>query len=67
MRLDDAGAAAVARISRRVAGTQTPLAVVVDDVVLTAPLVQEPITGGLVQIAGDFDEPYARRLADSLD
>ena len=67
VQLDDAGTETFARISRKVAGTQTPLAVVVDDVVLTAPLVQEPITGGLVQIAGDFDESFARRLADSLD
>lgn len=67
LRLDPAGTETFARISRRLAGTQTQLAVVVGDVVLTAPLVQQPITGGLVQISGDFAESFARRLAVDLD
>ena len=67
LRLDPAGTETFAQISRRLAGTQTQLAVVVGDVVLTAPLVQQPITGGLVQISGDFEESFARRLAVDLD
>ena len=64
--LDDRGTAVFARLTRRLAGTGTPLALVVDGAVVTAPAIESVIRSGLVQVSGDFDEPAARRLARGL-
>lgn len=42
------------------------LAIVVDGVVVSAPMVQEPITGGSVQVSGDLTEAEARALAEGI-
>lgn len=44
------------------------IAIVLDGVVISAPVVQEPVfTGGTVQISGDFAEEEARDLAKILE
>ncbi len=44
------------------------VAIVLDGVVISAPVVQEPVfTGGTVQISGDFTEDEARDLAKILE
>jgi preprotein translocase subunit SecD len=44
------------------------VAIVLDGVVISAPVVQEPVfTGGTVQISGDFTEEEARDLAKILE
>jgi preprotein translocase subunit SecD len=43
------------------------LAITVDNVVLMAPKVQEAVTGGELQINGDFTAEEAQRLAATLD
>lgn len=43
------------------------VAVVLDDVVLSAPRINEPITGGNVQITGDFSLEEATSLASALE
>jgi len=44
------------------------VAIVLDGVVISAPVVQEPVfTGGTVQISGDFTEQEARDLAKILE
>ena len=67
LQLDDRGAVTFARITRRLAGTSTQLAVVVGTEVVTAPTVAQPITDGLVAISGDFGRGQAQRIAELLD
>lgn len=43
-----------------------PFAIVLDDVVLSAPVIREPILGGSGQISGNFTVEDARRLAVQL-
>lgn len=67
--LTDAGRDRLAAATRRVASLPAPrnqLAVVVDGVVLAAPRVAEAITGGSLQITGDFDHARAADLAGRL-
>ncbi|MBB2914995.1 preprotein translocase subunit SecD [Streptosporangium becharense] len=42
------------------------VAVVLDGVVISAPAIQEPITGGRAQITGGFTQPEADELANQL-
>ncbi len=67
VQLDDPGALTFARITRRLVGSNTQLAVVVGTEVVTAPTVAQPITDGLVAISGDFGRGQARRIAELLD
>lgn len=46
---------------------QNQIAIVVDRVVISAPTVQSPITGGTGEITGGFSEPEARDLATVLN
>lgn len=55
------GAKEFARVTARCIGDQ--LAIVYGDVVLSAPMVNERITGGRAQISGDFDSNEAKELA----
>jgi hypothetical protein len=66
LKASEPGTTAIADLTRRLATQQPPqneLAVVVDGVVVTAPAVPEAITGGELQITGDFDATSARELA----
>ena len=66
----DAGASeAFAEVTRRVAALGPPLnqlAIVLNGAVVSAPAVQEPITGGVLQITGSFTQQEAEALAASL-
>ncbi|WP_344968307.1 protein translocase subunit SecD [Streptosporangium fragile] len=42
------------------------VAMVLDGVVISAPVIQEPITGGRAQISGGFTQPTADELANQL-
>jgi preprotein translocase subunit SecD len=55
-----------AEVTRELVGTQEQFAIVLDAVVLSAPVVNSPITDGNAQISGDFSEASARSLANSL-
>lgn len=44
-----------------------PLAILLDNSVITAPIVQDQITGGQAQISGEFDTETARNLAIQLN
>lgn len=57
---NDAGAKMFADISTRLVGK--PLGIFLDNELLTAPTIQEPITGGSGQITGRFTLPEARTL-----
>jgi preprotein translocase subunit SecD len=67
--LSDQGAARFEAVTRELAGNTGPaaqLAIVVDDVVISAPTVQDPIPGGEIDIAADFTPAEAERLAAAI-
>lgn len=63
-RFDSAGATRFADITRQNVGN--PFAIVLDDKVLSAPVIREPITGGSGQISGSFSADTATTLAAML-
>ncbi len=63
-RFDRAGARAFAAITE--ANVGRPFAIVLDDKVLSAPVIREPITGGSGQISGGFTVQEAGTLAALL-
>ncbi len=63
-RFDSAGATRFADITRQNVGN--PFAIVLDDKVLSAPVIREPITGGSGQISGNFSADSATTLAALL-
>jgi preprotein translocase subunit SecD len=60
-RFDNLGARKFADITRR--NTGKPFAIVLDDVVITAPNINEPILGGSGQISGNFTAESANDLS----
>ncbi|PIR89309.1 MAG: protein translocase subunit SecD [Candidatus Harrisonbacteria bacterium CG10_big_fil_rev_8_21_14_0_10_40_38] len=62
---NDEGATIFENLTERNVGRQ--LAVFVDDNVITAPVVQEKITGGRAQITGDFTREEASLLVSRFD
>jgi preprotein translocase subunit SecD len=60
-RLNGAGARRFCDISR--ANVQKPFAIVLDNEVLSAPVLREPICGGQAQISGNFTVQSANQLA----
>jgi preprotein translocase subunit SecD len=69
--LSDAGAAKFEAVTRALAKEPGPgdpqLAVVVDDVVISAPAVQGPVPGGEIDISADFTQAEANRLAAAIN
>jgi len=63
-RFDNAGARMFADITR--ANVGKPFAIVLDDKVLSAPVIREPITGGSGQISGSFTVQEAATLSALL-
>jgi preprotein translocase subunit SecD len=55
-----------AEVTRALVGTQQQFAIVLDGVVLSAPVVNSPITDGNAQISGNFSAGSAKSLANSL-
>ena len=60
-RFDTAGAQRFGQITQQNVGY--PFAIVLDDAVITAPVINEPILGGSGQISGNFDVESANDLA----
>ncbi len=69
--LSDAGATKFEAVTRALANEPGPgdpqLAVVVDDVVISAPAVQGPVPGGEIDISADFTQAEANRLAAAIN
>ena len=65
LELTDEGAKIFAELTKKNIGKQ--LAIYLDGVVISAPVVQEEITGGLAQISGNFTPESARELAGRLN
>jgi preprotein translocase subunit SecD len=55
-----------ADVTRAITGTNEQFAIVLDGVVLSAPVVNQPITDGNAQISGNFTASTAESLANSL-
>ena len=64
IRFDGAGARAFGRATRE--NVQKRFAIVLDNVVLSAPVIQEPILGGSARITGNFTVQTANELAIAL-
>lgn len=62
---NERGAAQLAELTRNNVGQQ--MAIVLDDLILSAPVIQEPIFGGSLQLAGGFTVEGADRLAVMLN
>ncbi len=60
-RFDAVGARKFGNVTRR--NVNKPFAIVLDGVVITAPVIQEPILGGNGQISGTFTPQESKRLA----
>ena len=63
-RFDTAGASRFAQITQ--ANVGRPFAIVLDDKVLSAPVIRQPITGGSGQISGNFSVEEANTLSALL-
>jgi preprotein translocase subunit SecD len=64
IRFDGAGARAFGRVTRE--NVHKRFAIVLDNVVISAPVINEPILGGSAQIKGSFTVESANELAISL-
>ena len=64
LKLDTAGADAFAKATT--ANVGRAIAIVFDDKVLSAPVIREPITGGLLQISGDMSLEKTQMIAGIL-
>jgi preprotein translocase subunit SecD len=64
IRFDSEGSLRFGRVTRE--NVQKPFAIILDDVVLSAPNINEPILGGQAQIAGAFTTESANNLAVSF-
>jgi preprotein translocase subunit SecD len=56
----------IANATSPLTGQQKQFAIVLDGLVLSAPVVNEPIPNGQAQISGDFNQTEAQTLANSL-
>ena len=63
-RFNNAGARAFARYTAEHVGR--PFAIVLDDVVVSSPVIREPILGGSGQVSGNFTVEAAKQLAVQL-
>jgi preprotein translocase subunit SecD len=64
IRFDGSGARRFARVTQENVGK--PFAIILDDVILSAPRINEPILGGQAQISGSFTVESANQLAIAL-
>ncbi|MDQ4087934.1 MAG: protein translocase subunit SecD [Pseudomonadota bacterium] len=64
IRFDGTGSKRFARVTTENVGR--PFAIILDNVVISAPRINEPIMGGQAQISGDFTVETANQLAISL-
>ena len=66
LELDDEGGDTFSTVTKALTGQQRPFAIVLDGQVLSAPVVDSPITNGKAEISGSFTQESATDLANSL-
>ena len=64
IRFDGTGGQRFARVTQQNVGR--PFAIILDNIVLSAPVINEPILGGTAQVSGSFTVESANQLAISL-
>ena len=64
--LDADGSDIFSTVTQALTGLNKPFAIVLDGQVLSAPVVNNPITNGNAEISGDFTQESASELANSL-
>ena len=67
MQMNSTGAQEWARLTERSHAQQIPVAIVLDNLVYSAPIASEKIAGGTSQISGDFSVDEAQDLANILN
>lgn len=67
LKLKGDGTKKFADITTKLAGTNKPLAIMLDDDTISAPVVSEPITTGEAIIRGNFTAESAQQLADLIN
>ncbi len=65
--LNDSGTEAFASATAALAGTSTPISIWMDETMISAPSVNEAITGGEAYITGDFTYDSAKSLASKIN
>ena len=65
--LNDTGTEKFADATRELAGSSTPISIWMDNTLISAPSVNDAITGGKAQITGNFDEESATKLANQIN
>ena len=65
--LNDSGTEKFADATRELAGSSTPISIWMDNTLISAPSVNDAITGGKAQITGNFDEESATKLANQIN
>ena len=65
--LNESGKKKFADATSELAGTSTPISIWMDNTLISAPSVNDAITGGQAQITGNFDEESATKLANQIN
>ena len=66
MEFDEEGTQIFADATTEMSGKNIPITIWLNDEIISAPMVNEPITDGKCQISGDFDEEKATDLAEKI-
>ena len=67
LKLNDSGVTKFANATRELAGTDTPISIWMDDVMISSPTVSSVITDGSAIITGQFTNESAKKLADQIN
>ena len=67
LKLNATGTTKFAEATSELAGSGTPISIWMDNYMISAPSVNDAITGGEAVITGDFDADSAQKLADQIN
>ena len=67
LKLNTTGVSKFASATTELANTQTPISIWMDDYMISAPTVSNPITDGSAVISGSFTGDSAKKLADQIN
>ncbi|WP_423752170.1 protein translocase subunit SecD [Ruminococcus flavefaciens] len=67
LKLNDSGTQKFADATGELAGSSTPISIWMDNTLISAPTVNDAITGGEARITGNFDNDSATKLANQIN
>ena len=67
LKLNATGTSKFAKATAELKGSSTPISIWMDNYMISAPSVNDAITGGEAVITGDFDADSAQKLADQIN